>query len=56
MNVDFESLRKVREPTRREAANYRNWVRYLSDSKLTSDEIHSRAAAYAAQGKKAPRG
>jgi hypothetical protein len=49
-SIDFGKLRKTRQPTRKEAASYRRWVKYLSDSKLTSDEIHRRAASYAAKG------
>lgn len=49
-SIDFEKLRKKRQPTRKEAARYRRWVKYLSDSKLSPDEVHKRAACFAARG------
>lgn len=49
--VDFDSLRTKRKPTRREAARYRRWVKYLKDSRLGDNEIHRRAASLTQQGK-----
>jgi len=51
MSVDFSFLRNTRQPTKREAKLYRRWVKYLSDSKLSESEIHSRAASFAEQGR-----
>lgn len=41
-----------REPTRKELANFRNWVKYLKDSKLSESEVYKRAASFASQGRK----
>lgn len=49
--IDFSSLRPVRKPTRKERGRYQRWVKYLSDSRLSEDEIHNRAAQFAAQGR-----
>lgn len=50
-NIDFSSLRPVkRQPTKKEAALYRRWVQYLSNSKLSEDEIHKRAEYYTVLG------
>lgn len=54
-NVDFSSMRRRRAPTRRERGLYRQWVRYLRNSRLTEDEIHSRAASYAGQHQQVPK-
>jgi hypothetical protein len=54
-NIDFSSLRPKRQPTRRERGLYQRWVAYLKDSRLTEDEIHSRAAAFTEQGKPVPK-
>lgn len=56
MAVNFDSLRKRRQPTRKEAANYRKWAKYLSNSKLSEDEVHRRAADLAGRGFKLPKG
>jgi len=53
-NVDFSTLRKVRQPTRRERGLYQQWVRYLKDSRLSDDEIHARAAQAAEQHRQVP--
>lgn len=45
-----------REPTAKELARYRRWVKYLSDSKLTTAEIRSRAREYAEQGREPENG
>lgn len=52
MQIDFSSLRPTRMPTKKEAALYRRWVKYLSNSNLSENEIHSRAASFASQGRK----
>jgi hypothetical protein len=54
MFVDFESLRQVRKPTKSEAALYRRWVVYLSNSRLTEDDIHRRALMFTQQKKRVP--
>ena len=48
--IDFSKLQPKRNPTRKEAARYRRWLRYLSDSKLSEAEVYSRAASYTGQG------
>lgn len=53
-NVDFSTLRKVRQPTRKERGLYQQWVRYLKDSSLSDDEIHARAAQAAEQHRQVP--
>jgi len=53
-DVDFSSLRRQRQPTRRERGLYQGWVRYLRDSRLTADEIHARAAQAAEQHRQVP--
>lgn len=51
--IDFSRLQpKPRQPTRKEQSLYRRWVSYLSDSKLSTGEIHKRAAAFTAAGSK----
>ena len=54
MKVDFSSVTPTRPPTRKEAGRYRAWIKYLSDSKLSKEQIYSRAASYAQQGAKVP--
>lgn len=54
MKIDFSPYQNVRKPTKKELSNYRNWVKYLSDSKLTSEEVHKRAASFASRGSKCP--
>lgn len=50
--IDFSDMApKKRKPTRKERARYKRWRKYLSDSKLTIDEQHRRAATYTAQKK-----
>lgn len=50
--IDFSELRPApRKPTRKEAAKYRRWVRYLSDSKLSKDEVFRRAEQLTRQGR-----
>ena len=50
-DIDFSELKPTkRKPTKREAARYRKWVRYLSASKLTTEEIHRRAEGFTKQG------
>ena len=51
MIVDFSDLQPVRKPTKKEKARYRRWLRYLSDSKLSKQEIHARAESFTLQGK-----
>lgn len=53
-NVDFSSMRRQRQPTRRERGLYQKWVRYLKNSRLTEDEIHRRAASFAEQHMQVP--
>lgn len=51
-DIDFSGLKpKKRKPTRKEAARYKRWVKYLSDSRLSEDEIHSRAKAFTKRGR-----
>jgi hypothetical protein len=50
--IDFSNLQPKRQPTRKEQSLYRRWVRYLTDSKLSTEEIHRRAAAFTAAGHK----
>lgn len=51
--IDWSDLKpKPRKPTRKEAATYRRWVKYLSDSRLTKDEIYRRAAEFTEKGMK----
>jgi len=55
MEIDWSSVDRKRQPTRKEKASYRNWKKYLSDSKLSPEEINSRAKAFASQKKKVPK-
>ena len=55
MNIDWSDLKpKTRKPTKRERALYNKWRKYLSDSKLSIDEQHIRAAAFASNNRKVP--
>jgi len=49
MKIDFSRMQPTRQPTKKGAARYRRWVRYLKDSKLSEEEIHKRAAAFTQQ-------
>jgi len=49
MRVNFPKA-PAREPTKKEMNLFNKWVSYLSDSRLTKDEIYKRAATYAARG------
>lgn len=54
-SIDFSDLTpKPRKPTKKEAARYRSWVKYLSDSRLSKQEVYSRAAQFTEQGKEPP--
>lgn len=53
-NIDFSSMRRRRQPTRRERALYQKWVRYLKNSRLTDDEVHRRAASFTEQHMQVP--
>lgn len=55
MEIDWSSVERKRQPTRREVSLYRQWKKYLTDSKLSPTEIDSRAKAFAEQKKKVPR-
>lgn len=55
LRIDFSELRPTRKPTRAEKVLYRTWVTYLSDSKLSVDEVHKRAADFTERGKKPPK-
>jgi len=55
MKIDFSELRPVRKPTKKEKALYRRWVKYLSDSNMTEDEVHNRAAEYTTQRQQVPK-
>jgi hypothetical protein len=51
--IDWSDLKpKPRKPTRKEAATYRRWVTYLSDSRLSKEEIYKRAAEFTEKGMK----
>ena len=52
---NFDHLRK-REitPTKRQEKLYRGWRKYLRDSRLTTEEQHIRAAAFASRNEKVP--
>ena len=54
-NVDFSALRTQRQPTRKERGLYQQWVRYLKNSRLSEDEIHSRASQFAEQHRQVPK-
>lgn len=49
--IDWSSMRPVRQPTRKEKGRYQRWVKYLTDSKLTQEQIHERATRLAEQGR-----
>lgn len=51
-DIDFSDMApKKRKPTRKERARYRRWRKYLKDSRLSTQEQHSRAAQFTAQRK-----
>ena len=50
MNIDFPKAPK-RKPTKKEMKHFNKWVKYLSDSKLTKEEVYSRAASFTSQGR-----
>jgi hypothetical protein len=52
--IDWSDMRPKKKPTRRQRGRYQRWVRYLKDSRLSRDEVHSRAASYAEKGKEPP--
>lgn len=54
-NFDSYRPRRELEPTRKESRLYRAWRTYLKNSKLTSEEQHSRAATAATQGRAVPK-
>lgn len=50
--IDWSDLKpKLRKPTKKERARYHKWVKYLSDSRLSKEEIYRRAAQFTEQGK-----
>lgn len=50
-HIDFRSLARKRQPTKKEKARYKRWVKYLSNSRLSESEVHQRAAAFTSQKK-----
>ena len=53
MKINFPKA-PSRNPTRKEMASFNKWVKYLSDSRLSKDEIYSRAASFTSQKLKVP--
>lgn len=51
-NIDFSCM--LKSPTSKQKSLYRQWEKYLSDSKLNKEEIHKRASHYASEGKAPP--
>lgn len=49
--INFPKAPK-KSPTKKQMRLFNRWVAYLSDSKLSQDEIYNRAAKYAEQGLK----
>ena len=49
MAINFPNV-PTREPTRKEKNLFHKWVAYLSDSRLSKEEVYKRAATYAARG------
>ena len=49
--IDWSSMRPSRQPTRKEKGRYQRWVKYLTDSKLTQEQIHERATRLTEQGR-----
>jgi hypothetical protein len=54
-NLDWSQVDRVRKPSKKQIALYRQWVKYLSDSKLSEASIQERAKAFAEQGQKVPK-
>ena len=48
MKINFPKA-PSRKPTKKEMKLFNRWVRHLSDSRLSSDEVYKRAADYAAK-------
>lgn len=52
--IDWSEMAPRRKPTRKEKGLYQQWRRYLSDSRLTLEEQHERAAKFAERGDRVP--
>ena len=50
MKVHYPSA-PSRQPTKKEKARFKKWAKYLSDSKLTQNQIYERAASYSDSGR-----
>ena len=51
MKINFPKA-PMREPTKKEMKLFNKWVVYLSDSRLSKDEVYKRAAEYTTRGEK----
>jgi hypothetical protein len=51
MKINFPKV-PTREPTKKEMKLFNKWVAYLSDSRLSKDEVYKRAADYTTRGEK----
>ena len=51
MKINFPKI-PMREPTKKEMKLFNKWVVYLSDSRLSKDEVYKRAADYTTRGEK----
>ena len=51
MKINF-STAPMREPTKKETKLFNKWITYLSDSRLSKDEVYKRAADYTARAEK----
>ena len=49
--IDWSGMRPVRKPTQKERGRYQRWVKYLTDSRLTQEQIHERATRLTEQGR-----
>lgn len=50
----YEHLRHRTRPTKKQERLYKQWRAYLKDSRLSEDEQHARAAAFADRNREAP--
>jgi hypothetical protein len=52
--LDWSKVAPLKQPTKKQASLYRQWVKYLRDSKLTENEIQRRAKYYAENNERIP--
>lgn len=52
--LDWSDIAPKKKPTKKQIALYHKWVKYLRDSRLTEQDIQSRAKTFAERNERIP--